>query len=266
MKSNRSNSWNKVSGWYNKITANGGHYFHRQVIIPNVLRLLNLEPQSIQHKASYNVLDLACGNGVLAKSLPKTVKYTGVDSAENLIKKAKLEDKNYSHKYLIADVTHPLSLTEQFTHAVIILALQNLDRPEKAIENAYKALNSNGYLLIVINHPMFRIPRQSSWGMDDARKIQYRRIDRYITPMAIPVNMNPSDRNSEITMSYHYPLTDYTKMLKAAGLPAGRQGFVIELIEEWTSDKESFGRAKKMEDRARAEIPLFMAIVAQKIS
>jgi hypothetical protein len=42
-------------------------------------------------------------------------------------------------------------------------------------------------------------------------------------------------------------------------------GFVIDTIEEWTSDKESEGRAGKMENRSRAEIPLFMAIKAIKI-
>jgi hypothetical protein len=41
-------------------------------------------------------------------------------------------------------------------------------------------------------------------------------------------------------------------------------GFVIEEIEEWTSDKESEGRAGRMENRSRNEIPLFMAIGAIK--
>lgn len=78
-----------------------------------------------------------------------------------------------------------------------------------------------------------------------------------MSPMEIPINMNPSDRNSPITMSYHFPLSDYSKMLKDAG-------FVIDLIEEWTSDKESEGRAARMENRSRSEIPLFLAIRAVK--
>ena len=75
--------------------------------------------------------------------------------------------------------------------------------------------------------------------------------------MQIPINMNPSDRNSPITMSYHHPIGDYSRMLKDAG-------FTIDLIEEWTSDKESEGRAAKMENRSRSEIPLFLAIKAVK--
>lgn len=251
-------SWNKVAPWYNKLTRGGeGHYYHEHIIIPNVLRLLSLRA-SDEISQNSNLLDLGCGNGVLAKHLPKEVKYTGTDLAVGLIKSAQREDKNYSHKYIIGDITSPLNLTEKFSHATIILALQNVNDPKAVFENASSSLMENGKLVIVINHPAFRIPRQSSWGIDAERKIQYRRVDKYMSPMNIPIRMNPSDPQSEETVSYHYPLSDYSKMLK-------NSGFTIDLIEEWTSDKESVGRAGKMENRSRNEIPLFMAILARKI-
>lgn len=78
-----------------------------------------------------------------------------------------------------------------------------------------------------------------------------------MSPMDIPVLMNPSDRSSKTTMSYHHPLSAYAKMLKDAG-------FSIDTIEEWTSDKESEGKFAKMENRGRSEIPLFMTIRATK--
>jgi ubiquinone/menaquinone biosynthesis C-methylase UbiE len=254
-------SWQKVAPWYNKITKEGqGHYYHQHVVIPGVLRLLSLSPQSPQ-----NILDLACGNGVLAQHLPKQVEYTGVDIAPGLIKEAKTFDHNSKHKYIIADISKPLITpnsqnpltTSSFTHATIILALQNISNPEAVFQNISKLLLVNSKLVIVLNHPCFRIPRQSSWGIDTERKIQYRRIDKYMSPMEIPIRMNPSDPNSQKTLSYHFSLGDYSKMLKDAG-------FLIENIEEWTSDKESVGRAGKMENRSRSEIPLFMAIVAKK--
>lgn len=249
-------SWQKVAPWYNKITESGrGHYYHQHVVIPGVLRLLDLKPHIPDTR--YQILDLACGNGVLANSIPDGVEYYGVDNAPSLINEAKRTDRNPNHKYLIADVTKPLSVPSDFTHAAIILALQNIQNPEKALENASDHLLQGSVLCIVLNHPAFRIPRQSSWGIDEGRKIQYRRVDKYMTPMDIPINMNPSDRNSPITMSYHYPLSTYSKMLKDAG-------FLIDLIEEWTSDKESEGQAARMENRSRSEIPLFMAIKAIK--
>ena len=252
MKQNfRNSSWQKVAPWYNRITDHGqGHYYHQHVIVPGVLNLLELKPNS-------KLLDLACGNGVLAKSIPEVVEYLGVDNAPSLINEAKKTDRNSSHKYLVADITKPLTAPTDFSHATIILALQNIQNPTKVLQNASQHLIKGGILVMVLNHPAFRIPRQSSWGIDDERRIQYRRIDKYISPMNIPINMNPGDRNSPITMSYHHPLSAYSKMLKDAG-------FVIDLIDEWTSDKESEGRAARMENRSRSEIPLFLVLRCRK--
>lgn len=249
-------SWQKVAPWYSKVTERGqGHYYHQHVVIPGVLRLLDLKTD-IQH-TTYKILDMACGNGVLAKAIPGGVDYLGVDIAPSLIDEAKRTDKNSGHKYEVADITKPFEARTDFTHAAIVLALQNTMSPGNVLKNAAKHLVDGGTLVIVLNHPAFRIPRQSSWGIDDSKKMQYRRIDKYMSPMNIPINMNPGDPNSQITMSYHLPLSMYSKLLKEAG-------FKIDLIEEWTSDKESEGRAAKMENRSRAEIPLFLAIKAIK--
>jgi ubiquinone/menaquinone biosynthesis C-methylase UbiE len=243
--------WQKVAPWYNKITRGGeGHYYHEHVVIPGVLRLLNLLPDS-------KVLDLACGNGVLAGKIGRDVEYLGIDSAYSLIDQAKQTDRNPKHEYLDSDVARPLTIPSDFTHATIILALQNIRDSQKVLDNASKHMLPGGSLVIVLNHPAFRIPRQSSWGIDEAKKMQYRRIDKYMSPMNIPINMNPSDKNSKVTMSYHLPLSEYSRMLKAAR-------FAIDSIEEWSSDKESVGRVARMENRSRSEIPLFLAIKAFK--
>ena len=255
---NRNTSWQPVATWYNKITGEGGHYYHQHVVIPGVLRLLGLGSKPNIQNTKYNILDVACGNGVLAKSLPQNVEYTGIDIAPSLIEEAKRSDKNRDHKYIVADATKSLNLTEKFTHAAIVLALQNISYPEGVLENVSKLLIVNSKLVIVLNHPAFRIPRQSSWGIDDNTKMQYRRIDKYMSPMDIPITAHPGERFSPNTLSYHFPISAYSKMLKDAG-------FAIELIEEWTSDKESIGRNSKMENRARNEFPLFMTIVAKKL-
>lgn len=249
-------SWQKVAPWYNKITESGrGHYYHQHVVIPGVLKLLDLNPKSLI--LNPKLLDIACGNGVLAQSLPKNIEYLGVDIAPSLIKEAERIDRNPKHKYLVADATKSLDTLSDFTHATIILALQNIIDPIAVLQNISKCIMTGGTLVIVLNHPAFRIPRQTAWGIDPDRKIQYRRIDKYMSPMDIPIRMNPSDPQSQQTMSYHFPISAYSKMLKDAG-------FVIEEVEEWTSDKESEGRAGRMENRSRNEIPLFMAIKAVK--
>ncbi len=79
-----------------------------------------------------------------------------------------------------------------------------------------------------------------------------------MTQLAIPITTHPGHgEKSEITWSYHVPLSKYVEMLS-------EHGFVIEKLEEWISDKHSVGDTAKMENRARKEFPLFMALLARK--
>lgn len=244
------NSWQKVGKWYGKITEGEGHYYHRNVIIPRVLELLNLKPSS-------KVLDMGCGSGILGRSIDKNISYVGVDLSASLVKDAVKQDNNPNHKYLISDASKLNIKEDNFTDSVFILSLQNMKSAESAIINAVSKIKSGGKLLLVLNHPAFRIPRQSSWQIDNGNKTEYRRINKYMSNMEIPINMNPSDRNSELTWSYHYPISKITDMLNSRGL-------LISKIEEWNSDKTSVGSASKMENAARSEFPLFMAILAKK--
>ena len=221
--------------------------------MPNLKRILNL-------KENESLLDLACGQGILERNMDKNIEYMGVDLASNLIREANEIKINPKHKFIIADVSKDLPINKtDFDAGVIVLALQNIKKEFAVIRNFAKHLRKNGKLVIVLNHPIFRIPRHSSWGEDlTNNKIQYRRIDDYMTPLEIPIVANPGKTKSEETFSYHYPLSAYSEMLSD-------NGFVIEKIEEWISDKTSTGSNAKVEDRARKEFPLFMAIVAKKL-
>lgn len=254
MKRNSPTSWQNVGKWYNETVGEEGHYYHQSLIIPNVLKLLNFSENEIA-----SLLDLACGQGVLSRHLPSSVSYVGVDAASQLIAAAKQYNRQSAHQFIHADITQKLSLSQSpFSHASIILALQNIENPLSVFKNASAHLKAGAPFVIVINHPYFRIPRQSSWKVDEENKIQYRRIDRYMSPMKIPIQTHPGKgKDSSQTWSFHHPLSDYSRWLKEAG-------FGIELIEEWCSNKVSEGRAAKMENRSRQEFPLFMAILARK--
>ena len=43
-----------------------------------------------------------------------------------------------------------------------------------------RALNSGGIFVIVMMHPHFRGPKETSWGWDEKQKTQFRRVDRYL--------------------------------------------------------------------------------------
>lgn len=257
-KSNKppSTSWEPVEKWYRGSVGDEGHYYHQHIVLPGTLRLLSTGTNN----KTPSLIDLACGPGVLARQIPKNVEYVGVDISPSLIKSAKLNDTQPNHRYLVADVTKAIPLDKQdFSHAAILLAIQNMEHPKLAFINAAKHLAPKGHLVIVMNHPCFRIPRQSSWKIDEEQNTQFRRIDRYSSPLSIPIQAHPSKgEQSATTWSFHYPLSSYSQWLFEAG-------FTIELIEEWHSDKVSSGKMAKMENRARSEIPLFMAIRAIKV-
>lgn len=244
-------SWESVTEWYDKAVGKEGHYYHQNVILPNLLKLITL-------KKDDHFLDLACGQGILARQLPKKTAYTGVDLSRSLIEAAKKHDP--TRNFLVHDITAKLPLEPAtFTHAAIVLALQNVAEPQGVFANASRLLRPGGTFFIVLNHPCFRIPRQSSWEIDEPKKLQYRRIDRYMSLLKIPIQMNPGrGEKSANTVSFHRPLSYYSRELHAAN-------FTIDLIEEWCSDKVSTGKAAKMENRAREEIPLFLCIVAKKL-
>ncbi len=242
-------SWEQVAHSYDKIVGKEGHYFHQHVIMPNLTKLFHFEKH-----ATPKLLDLGCGQGFLQEHLPKSVGYTGIDASKSLIALAKQKRKG---TFEVHDLTKPLSLKEKkFTHITLILSLQNMGPPDVVLKSAKDHLAENGKIFIVLNHPCFRIPRQTSWGIDEAKKIQFRRIDRYLTPLIIPIAMAPSKKeDSEMTSSYHYPISTYINILGSLSLG-------VTHMEEWISDKDSTGKFAKMENRSRDEIPLFLLIEA----
>ena len=241
--------WEQVAHSYDKIVGKEGHYFHQHVIMPSLIKLFHFEKYDAP-----KLLDLGCGQGFLQGYLPKSVGYTGVDASKSLIALAKQKRKG---TFEVHDLTKPLSLKEKkFSHITLILSLQNMGPPDVVLESAKEHLAENGTIFIVLNHPYFRIPRQTSWGIDEAKKIQFRRIDRYLTPLIIPIAMAPSKKeDSEMTSSYHFPLSTYVNIL-------GNLSLGVTHMEELISDKESTGKFAKMENRSREEFPLFLILCA----
>lgn len=140
----------------------------------------------------------------------------------------------------------------------MVLALQNVGSMDAAYAEARRVLVPNGRMVLVINHPAFRVLKHSSWGYDETTRTQYRRVERYLSAKKISVDMHPGKKNGAKTVSYHYSLQDIAKSLH-------KNGFVISRIEEWISHRVSgSGPRKEAEDTARKEIPLFMMLEVLK--
>jgi len=247
-------SWDNVSNWYDKLVGAKGQYFHQHVIFPNVLSLLRL-------KTPLSVLDLGCGQGVFCRELSdKGHQVTGVDASKKLIEQSKHYRSKGTIEYIVDDARTLRNLQNRtFDRIVSILSLQNIDPIDGVFSRVKMLLKPGGTFVVVILHPCFRSPRITGWGEDEQRKLQYRRVDRYLTPMEIPIQMHPGKERGPITWTYHRSLSTYSKLATSNGL-------MIDAMEEWTSDKQSEGKFAKMENLARSEIPMFMAIRFKKVA
>ncbi len=247
-------SWERVSDWYADYLAKPGT-IQAEVIFPGVARLLACRPES-RH------LDIACGEGSFADFLwrKSRVVVSGIDASASLIEKA-TRRRLASATFAVGDARSFSAkfAPQSFESASCILAIQNIDPVASVFRDAAYALTKQGKFVLVLNHPCFRQPRQSGWGWDEERKLQYRRVDRYLGTYEMPIIAHPGSAPDIKTYSYHRPLEYYIIMLAQAG-------FVVDAMEEWTSPKVSTsGPRAKAENVARQEIPLFLALRARKV-
>ncbi|WP_146855997.1 class I SAM-dependent methyltransferase [Brevifollis gellanilyticus] len=244
-------SWEKSADWYDKIIGDRGSELYREVVIPQALDLLN-------PKRGERVLDLGCGQGVFSRAISESgALVTGIDAASTLIQKARTYQGRTPIRYFDRDAAELGGLGD-FDAASAILCLQNLEHLDKVCLAAASVLKPGGRMLWVLNHPAFRIPRQSSWGFEEDRKIQYRRVDAYSSTLSIPILMHPGKADSESTVSIHRNFQDLMAPAFAAGL-------TLAGLQEWHSHKESQpGARSRAENRARKEFPLFLALLWKK--
>lgn len=249
--SNKNTSWNEAAEWYNALLEGEGTY-QKDLILPNILRFMAIEKNDI-------ILDLACGQGFFSRELRKKAdKVMGVDASEKLIKIAESKSRDIDYHIAPADRLNFIR-DKSIDKIAIILALQNMDDIASVFKECGRILKPKARLYFVLNHPAFRMPKTSSWGWDDQAGVQYRRIDAYLSGSRIAIQTHPGARPSEITWSFHRPLQTYIKALH-------KVGFAVSRLEEWNSRKTSEpGPRKKAEDKARKEIPLFMAVEGIKI-
>ncbi len=264
--------WNNVAEWYDELVGDEGSEYHQEVIIPGLLKILNIAQGG---EPLPRVLDLACGQGVLCRRLAEYgCPTTGVDAAEELINAARKrnEEDKLDIRYVVADVTQliddndqllPIIERESYDVATIVLSIQNITPLTPVWLACREALKPGGHLVIVMMHPCFRIPRQSDWYWNSANSTQSRLISHYLSSDQIEIQTHPGlaaqGKDQSSTTHFHRPLQAYINTLGSAGL-------LVDHIEEWTSHKtEQPGPKKAAIDRARKEIPMFLAIRARKV-
>jgi ubiquinone/menaquinone biosynthesis C-methylase UbiE len=249
-------SWGGVAEWYDKHLEKSNDTYHEKVVHPNLIRMLG----DLEGK---HVLDLACGQGIFSRILADNgANVVGVDLGKELIELAEKRNEGYKFKiHFFSGSSDDLFMVKDATKDIVVcvLALQNIEKLQETLKEVSRVLKKAGKFVAVLNHPAFRIPRGSSWGYDEHEKKQYRRIETYLSESKVKIDMTPgSNKNKKFTVSFHRPLQTYVKALS-------KNGLVITRLEEWESHRESqSGPRKAAEDKARKEIPLFIAVEATK--
>ncbi len=238
-------SWGEVATWYDEMLADKNS-FQLKVVLPNLTRLMAI-------KKGEMVLDLACGTGFFARAWKKHgAQVTGSDISKELIAIAKQQGRGIAYSINSAD--NLKTVTDQSIDKIsLVLAIQNIENVDGVIAECQRVLKVGGKLFMVINHPAFRVLKNSSWGWDQAG-IQYRRVDKYLTASKEKIAMHPGDAPSVTTISYHRPLNFFFESIAKSGLCVGR-------LSEWISHKVSdSGPRAPAENVARQEIPMFMCL------
>jgi ubiquinone/menaquinone biosynthesis C-methylase UbiE len=242
----RSTSWGGVADWYEE-HLKGEDTYHAKVIAPNLMRILN-------PAEGMRILDLGCGEGYFSRLIHESgATVIGADIAQELISAAKKRTPDIAYHVASAESLRFAGMAD-FNAVICVLALQNMEKLDVVLREIARVVKPQGRVLIVLNHPILRIPKKSSWGWDAEAKIQYRRIDSYLSQSRASIEMAPGKKSAEVTWSFHRSLQDYVKAFAACG-------FSITRLEEWISHKKSEnGPRAHAEDIARKEFPLFMCI------
>jgi len=254
------NTWEPVADWYQGLIGGGQSDHHENLILPGVLELLG-------NVANAKILDIACGQGVLARALASNgAEVTGVDASPTLIEAAS-KTAGSTETYTVGDVRDlraALGDAGPFDGAACVLAAMNIDPFPPVLEGAASLLRPGSPLVIVVMHPAFRIPKATDWQWDeqDGRTVQFRRVAAYTGQRAEPIVMNPgavaSGADPVTTTTHHRPISFYVNALAGAG-------FAVDRLDEWSSKRESEpGPRADAENAARREIPMFLAIRARR--
>jgi ubiquinone/menaquinone biosynthesis C-methylase UbiE len=248
-------SWERVATWYDGWVGEHGSVYHRQLAIPAVMDLLDPQPGD-------EILDVGGGQGVLAPYVVDAgARITVVDGSRQLIAAARRRHGRLAGaRFLEGDARQLQAVADLEAHshdaAVFLLSIQDMDPLDDVVRSIDWALRPASSVVLLMTHPAFRQPRHSGWGVDEGRRLTFRRIDSYLSPMAVPMK---SLGGGPPTRSFHRPISTYVNAFSHAGFVTDA---MLELPDLPLERRP--GRAARGDERSQREIPIFLGLRASR--
>lgn len=232
-----------------------GNDFHRFLIAPTTLKLLNLQP-------GQPILDICCGNGQFSRQLHRLgAKVTAIDGSKELIAIAK-EKSSSEILYQVVDVTDQKELVTLCSHpfeaAVCNMALMDIPDIAPLLKALKILLKKGGTFIFSISHPCFNRPGME-WFEETLEKegqlIHKKgvKISDYISLSSRPIQAMSGQPIPHYC--WNRPLSYYLQTVL-------QEGFTLTGIEEPTFSPSYLAKGLWAE---RCEIPPILIVKMQSL-
>jgi ubiquinone/menaquinone biosynthesis C-methylase UbiE len=247
--------WEEMAAWWDERQGNEGDLWHRTLIDPTLFSVLGTVKG--QH-----VLDLACGNGYIARKLARSgARVTGVDASTPIVERARAREERepMGIVYRVADAAHLDGLgDDSFDVVVCNMALMDVPDAEGALREATRVLRPGGRLVASLSHPCFDVSVSSSGWVVERMGFEttvFRKVGRYRRVFEHWIPWRGEAGQEWWTPAYHRPLSWYFRALRGAG-------FVVSAFEEPEPTEEFM--AEDPQGAWIEQIPLQCVIEAYK--
>ena len=147
--------WNRKAQFWDALFGEEGNLFHRRLVEPSVVQLLNLQPGE-------TVLDACCGNGVMARRMAALgAQVTAFDFSEEMLRLARGRGTSAGTAidYQIVDATDDGAMMQlgarRFDAITCSMALMDIPETQQLFRAASLLLRDSGRFVFATMHPAF---------------------------------------------------------------------------------------------------------------